>query len=287
VIEQLLGLARPFLEMLHDRDPAGLAVVGIFGLAIGSFLSVVIVRLPQMLEAEGGEEADAVTLVAPRSRCVQCGHRLRWYENIPVVSYVFLRARCAACHRPISPLYPIVESLSCIAAVVAALRFGGDPRLAGALVLSFALIAVSFIDFRHAVIPDDIVLPLLWLGLLCNAFDMFVPLRDALFGTVAAYLTLWAVYWIHRRTTGREGMGYGDFKLSAMMGAWLGIQSVPVFLVLAFAGGALFGAGLMIAGRARIASAIPFGPWLAVAGWVSLYWGDRLVDAYWAVIVPG
>jgi leader peptidase (prepilin peptidase)/N-methyltransferase len=233
----------------------------------------------------GGPEAEEVTLIAPRSQCPRCRHQLRWFDNIPVVSYLFLRAKCANCGKAISPLYPAVELLACLFAIVAAIRFGGDPRLYGALVLSFALIPIAFIDARHFIIPDDIVLPMLWLGLLCNAFDLFAPLRDAVFGAVAGYGTLWSVYWLHRLATGKEGMGYGDFKLAAMLGAWLGVGLVPLVLVLAFAAGALVGTGLTIARRTGIAMAIPFGPFLAAAGWVSLYWGDALIGAYWTLVL--
>lgn len=275
-----------------------MVAIGVFGLLIGSFLSVIIVRLPVMLyrqapenwsdPPEGIERAGAppMTLIAPRSQCVHCQHQLRWYENIPVVSYLFLRAKCTVCHRAISPLYPTVELLACIVAVVAAVRFGGDIRLFGALIVSFALIPIAFIDVRHWIIPDDIVLPVMWLGLLCNAFDVFVPLKEALFGAMAGYGVLWSIYWLHRIVTGKEGMGYGDFKLAAMLGAWLGVGSIAIVLVLAFAGGAIFGTSLMIAGRAKMASSIPFGPFLAVAGWVSVYWGDRLIGVYWSLALP-
>jgi leader peptidase (prepilin peptidase)/N-methyltransferase len=294
VTESVFILFQSFLELLEARDPFVIVATGVFGLVIGSFLTVVVVRLPIMFyraapdgwtkppkEIDLAASRESVTLIAPRSRCVHCRHQLRWYENIPVVSYVFLRAKCAACGKAISPLYPIVELLGCIAAIFGVVWFGGEARLFGALVLSFALLAIAFVDVRHFIIPDDIVLPIMWLGLLCNAFEMFVPLKDALFGAVAGYGTLWSIYWLHRIVTGKEGMGYGDFKLSAMIGAWLGVGLVPVFLVLAFAGGAIFGTSLVIAGRARIASAIPFGPWLAVAGWVCLYWGNEFIQAYW------
>jgi leader peptidase (prepilin peptidase)/N-methyltransferase len=293
VVEYIFSLLQSLHDLLEGREIAVIVAMGVFGLLIGSFLSVVVVRLPVMLYRQAPEDwamppadfgladAEKVTLIAPRSRCAHCRHQLRWYENIPIVSYVFLRARCAACQKSISVLYPVTELLACIAAILAVIRFGGDISLLGALVLSFALIAVSLIDIRHFIIPDHIVLPMIWLGLLCNAFEMLVPLQEALFGAVAGYVTLWSIYWLHRILTGKEGMGYGDFKLAAMVGAWLGIDLVPVFLVLAFAGGALFGAGLIIAGRAKIASAISFGPILALAGWVSLYWGDTLISAYW------
>ena len=173
------------------------------------------------------------------------------------------------------------------AAILAALRFGGDVRLLGALVLSCVLITVSVIDIRHCIIPDDIVLPVTWLGLLCNAFGLFISLEDALFGAVVGYVTLWSVYQLHRMVTGREGMGYGDFKLSAMMGAWLGIELMPLILVLSFAGGAIFGTVLMISGRAKMASAISFGPWLAAGGAVCLYWGNALIQVYRLIAVPG
>lgn len=298
MVEDIISLVRPFQSLLEDRDSVVVVAMGVFGLLIGSFLSVIVFRLPIMLYRDAPEHwtgppgeidpesVETVTLIAPRSRCVHCQHQLRWYENIPIVSYILLRARCAACHKTISPLYPVVELLACVVTIVAVVRLGGDIRLFGALVLSYALITVSLIDLRHSILPDDIVLPVMWLGLLCNAFELFVPLKDALFGAVAGYVTLWLIYRLHRMATGKEGMGYGDFKLSAMLGAWLGIGLVPVVLVLAFAGGALFGTGLMISRRAKIASAISFGPWLAVAGWICLYWGNWLINSYWAVTLP-
>ncbi len=296
--EDIISLLQSFLDLLEDREFVVIVAMGVFGLLIGSFLSVIVIRLPIMLYRQAPENwtnppgdielasAETVTLVVPRSRCVHCQHQLRWYENMPVVSYMLLRAKCAACHKAISPLYLAVELLSCITAIIAVAWFGGDIRLFGALVLSFALIPIAFVDVRHLIIPDDIVLPMMWLGLLCNAFDLFVPLKEALFGAVAGYVALWSIYWLHRIVTGKEGLGYGDFKLIAMLGAWLGVGLVPMVLVLAFAGGAIFGICLMIAGRAKIASAIPFGPFLAVAGWVSLYWGDMLIRAFWGLALP-
>lgn len=298
VTENFIGLFQAIPALLENKGTAVFMAMGLFGLLVGSFLSLVVVRLPIMLYRRAPENwtntprehevtgAAPMTIATPRSHCVHCQHQLIWYENIPVVSYVFLRAKCAACHKTISPLYPAIELLACIAAIFALAWFGGHIRLFGALILSFALIPIAFVDVRHLIIPDDIVLPTMWLGLLCNAFDMFVPLKDALFGAVAGYMALWLVYWLHRIATGKEGLGYGDFKLTAMLGAWLGVGLVPVVLVLAFAGGAVFGTALMIAGRAKIASAIPFGPFLAVAGWVSLYWGEILIQAYWGFFSP-
>jgi leader peptidase (prepilin peptidase)/N-methyltransferase len=289
----LIGQFQSFQELLVARNVIAFVTLGIFGLIVGSFLSVVIIRLPIMLfrqatddgsvqrEESEAKDGERVTLVAPRSRCGHCQHQLRWFENIPIVSYVFLRAKCTVCRNNISPLYPAVELIACLSAILAVAWFGGDSRLFGALVLSFALIPVAFIDARHFIIPDSIVLPVLWLGLLCNAFEMFVPLDQAVFGAIAGYGVLWSIYWLHRLATGKEGMGHGDFKLAAMLGAWLGSGMVPIILVLAFAGGALIGTGLIVAGRAKIASAIPFGPFLAIAGWTSLYWGDRLIGLYW------
>jgi len=298
VPEDIINLFGTFFDLMEDRNPAAIVGVAVFGLLIGSFLSVIVVRLPVMLcrlapdetTMQAGkdrpDEAETLTLVTPRSHCVHCRHRLRWYENIPVISYLGLRGKCAACHQAISPLYPVIEILACLTAVVAAMHFGGDVRLFGALVLSFALIPIAAIDARHSIVPDDIVLPMMWLGLICNAFELFAPLKDAVFGAVAGYGVLWSIYWLYRIAAGKEGMGHGDFKLAAMLGAWLGLGAVPVVLLLAFAGGAAFGTALMLAGRAKIASAIPFGPFLAFAGWVCLYWGDMLVGAYWNLAAP-
>jgi leader peptidase (prepilin peptidase)/N-methyltransferase len=287
-----------FLALLGERDLFVMIGFGIFGLMIGSFLAVVIVRLPVMLDrrsADTGEAASGnldhgsgenLSLIRPRSHCPHCKHQLRWHENIPVASYLVLRAKCPDCKVPISALYPVVELLTCLAAIMAAIWFGNDGRLIGALVLSLALIPLVFIDMRHFLLPDDIVLPVLWLGLMCNVFEIVVPLKDAVLGAASGYLVLWSIYWCHRTLTGKEGMGYGDFKLAAMLGAWLGVGLMPVILILAFASGALVGVGLMIAGRATGASAIPFGPFLAMGGWISLYWGEAIIEAYWGITLP-
>lgn len=293
MFEGLFDLGRALFATFGDGGPFVTVIVCVFGLVFGSFLAVIVFRLPVMLHRRSPDQWPAppadfrglpettFNLVAPRSRCLHCGHRISWYENIPVLSYFLLRFRCSACHRRISPRYPIIELCAGIAALTALFHFGGEVRMIGAMALSFALITVAFIDMENLFIPDAVVLPVMWLGLLSNAFDMFVPLRDAVFGAVAGYLALWSIYWLHRTVSGKEGLGHGDFKLLAMLGAWLGLGAIPLILLLAFAAGAAFGLGLMILRRARMASALPFGPFLAGAGWITLHWEHALTGFYW------
>ncbi len=264
---------------------------GVVGLCVGSFLNVVIHRLPLMMqrqwraecaELEGREAppAEPLNLVEPRSRCPSCGAPIKAWQNIPVVSWIALRGRCAACQAPISMRYPGVEILAGALSVLLAWRFGYSPALVAALLFVWALIALAFIDLDTQLLPDDITLPLLWLGLIANLFDTFVDLRSAVLGAAGGYLILWSVYWGFRLLAKKEGMGFGDFKLLAAIGAWLGWQALPVTILLSSLVGAVVGITLiLIRGRDRNVP-IPFGPYIAAAGWLALLWGEDITQAY-------
>jgi leader peptidase (prepilin peptidase) / N-methyltransferase len=265
----------------------------LIGLAVGSFLNVVIHRLPKMMERAWKEEcaelqdaaplpksAETYNLFVPRSRCPACGHGITAMENIPVLSWAVLRGRCSACKARISPRYPVVELLGGIAAAWSATRFGFTPAAFGAMVFLWAIIAASFIDFDTQLLPDTITLPLLWLGLLLNAGGVFIDLRSAVIGAVAGYLALWSVYWLFKLVTGKEGMGYGDFKLLAAIGAWCGWQMLPLTIILSSFIGAAVGIALMVFARHGRNVPIPFGPYLGAAGVVALFWGPQLTRQY-------
>ena len=270
---------------------AWLTIAALLGLLVGSFLNVVIHRLPRMLEREWQAQCESLAgreptpgpdynLLTPRSACPHCGHEIRWYENIPLLSFVWLKGRCSACGQPIGWRYPIVEALSALAAVLTVWHFDPSPQAAAASVLLWALIALTGIDLDTHLLPDRITQPLLWAGLLANWQGLFVPLEDALIGAVAGYLALWLVYHAFKLATGREGMGYGDFKLLAALGAWLGWQMLPLVILAASLGGAVVGLTLiMLAGHDR-ARPIPFGPWLALGGVIALLWGEGLLRLY-------
>lgn len=269
---------------------------GLFGLAIGSFLNVVIHRLPIMMEREWavqcaelrGETPPAhepLSLVRPRSRCPACGHRIGALENVPILSWLLLRGRCKACGERISARYPVVEAVTGALFAFAAWRFGFGPAGLAALGLVAALIALAAIDFDTQLLPDDITLPLVWAGLAMNAFAVFTDLRSALFGAMAGYLLLWTVYWLFKLTTGREGMGYGDFKLLAALGAWFGWQMLPLVVLASSLVGAVVGIGLLVFGGHRRETPIPFGPYLALAGVIALFWGKSLTRIYLGVVL--
>jgi leader peptidase (prepilin peptidase)/N-methyltransferase len=263
----------------------------VLGLVVGSFLNVVIHRLPRMLErewqaqcAELRGEATPVdgpyNLLLPRSACPQCGHGIRWYENIPLLSFALLRGRCSACGHPIGWRYPLVEAASGLLAGYAAWHFGLGWEAPAAMALLWALLALTVIDLDTHLLPDRITQPLLWAGLLVNWQGVFVPLEDALLGAVAGYGTLWLVYHAFKLATGKEGMGYGDFKLLAALGAWLGWQMLPLVILASSLLGAVVGLALIaLAGHDR-ARPIPFGPWLALGGVVALFWGDWFLRLY-------
>ena len=278
------------LQLLAD-PVAATVVAAIVGLCVGSFLNVVIHRLPKMLErgwqdqcAELRGEAPApgtrYDLVVPRSACPACGHAIGALENVPVLSWLALRGRCRACGAPISPRYPVVELAAGALAVAAVWQFGPGAKGLAACALLWALLALAFIDADTQLLPDDITLPLLWAGLAANLFGLFVPLASAVVGAMAGYLALWAVYWLFKLVRGKEGMGYGDFKLLAALGAWLGWPMLPqivlVSSVLGAAGGILM---IVLKGRDK-AVPLPYGPWLAGAGAVALFFGPAINALY-------
>ena len=285
-----------YLTLLKS-SPLWLGItVFVVGLCVGSFLNVVIHRLPRMMEAQWKAECaelegrepppqERLTLVHPRSRCPACGTQITALQNVPVVSWLALRGKCAACRAPISARYPAVELLAGLLAVLVAWRYGYSAALATGLVYLWALLALAFIDFDTQLLPDDITLPLLWLGLLVNAFGVFVDLRSAVFGAAGGYLVLWSVYWGFKLLTGKEGMGFGDFKLLAAIGAWTGWQVLPfVILVSALLGAVIGTVGLWLAKRGTD-TRIPFGPFLALGGIAGLVWGKQAVVA-WAGRFP-
>lgn len=265
----------------------------VFGLCVGSFLNVVIHRLPKMLErgwrAECAELAGApapppetYNLVVPRSACPSCGHRIRAWENVPVVSWLVLRGRCSACKSKISFQYPVVEALAGIGGAYAAWHFGASAAALGAALFIWFTIALAFIDQETGLLPDDLTLPLVWIGLLLNLDGAFVSLRDAVIGAVAGYLALWLVYQGYRLLTGKQGMGYGDFKMNAAVGAFLGWKMLPLVILLSSLVGLAFGAAQMFAARGRWDSGFRFhfGPYLAIAGIVAMFWGEPMVRWY-------
>ena len=271
------------------------ALAGLLGLCVGSFLNVVIHRLPKMMEREWhaqcadlrGEpmpDGEAVSLARPGSRCPACGHRITALENIPVLSYLLLRGRCSACKVAISPRYPLIEILTALFSAGAAWHFGPTVQTAGALLLLWSLVALSAIDFDTQLLPDAITLPLLWLGLAFNLGGTYIDLGSAVIGAMAGYLSLWSVFWLFKLVTGKEGMGYGDFKLLAALGAWLGWQMLPVVILLSSVVGAVVGITLIVAARHGRNVPIPFGPYLAAAGGIALFWGAQLTRNYLGLI---
>lgn len=271
------------------------ALAALLSLFVGSFLNVVIHRLPRMMEREWlaqaaelrGEApaaAERYNLATPRSRCPHCGTPIGAIDNIPLFSYLVLQGRCRHCEAPIGVRYPIVEGLTALLCGYAAWHFGPGPAAVGAILLLWALLALTFIDLDTQLLPDSLTLPLLWLGLLFNLNGTFVPLADAVVGAVAGYLILWSVYWLFKLTTGKEGMGYGDFKLLAAIGAWLGWKMLPLTILLSSAVGAVVGICLIVVGRHGREIPIPFGPYLAAAGALALFFGNSLTARYLALL---
>jgi len=277
-------------DILLFAAPATLAATlaaALFGLLIGSFLNVVVYRLPVMAQREldnyiaheAGKDLphpDRFNLMVPRSACPHCGHRISALENIPVVSWLFLRGKCSACKAPISARYPIVEAVTGLLSAVLVWNLGsGWLGLAG-LAFTYFLIAMTLIDYDTKTLPDDLTYPLLWLGLLINLNGTIVPLRDAVIGAMAGYVSLWAVYWLFKLVTGKEGMGYGDFKLLAALGAWMGWAMLPTIIILSSVVGAVVGVSLIVFARRDRNNPIPFGPYLAAAGMIALLYGTPL-----------
>lgn len=265
----------------------------LLGLLVGSFLNVVIYRLPVMMEIEwkeairqGSENSEpAVTiekfnLAFPASRCKHCSHRIRWYENIPVISWLVLKGRCSQCESAISARYPLIEALSAVLCGVIAWKFGLTVAGISLMVLTWALIALTFIDIDHQLLPDSITLPLLWLGLLLNSFEVFTTLESAVWGAALGYLALWSVYWAFKLVTGKEGMGYGDFKLLAALGAWGGAISLPMIILFSSVAGVVLAGVLILLRKHHAANPLPFGPYLAIAGWFAILWGEPVIRWY-------
>lgn len=264
----------------------------LLGLLVGSFINVLVYRLPLMLQRDWQVQArevlalpaepagPAFNLLTPNSRCPHCGHAIRPWENIPVLSWLFLRGKCARCKTSISARYPMTELACGLLSAFIAWKFGVGWACAAMLLLTWGLLAMSLIDADHQLLPDALVLPLLWVGLIANAFGLFTTLEDALWGAVSGYLSLWSVYWLFKLLTGKEGMGYGDFKLLAMLGAWGGWQTLPLTILLSSLVGAVLGLILLKARGAAHGSTIPFGPYLAIAGWIALIWGDAITQGY-------
>jgi leader peptidase (prepilin peptidase)/N-methyltransferase len=279
-------------NVLAGNLPA-LACVGLlFGLLVGSFLNVVVYRLPIMMQRDWREQAGEIlqvpvetptntfNLILPNSQCPHCAHEIKPWENIPVVSYLFLRGKCSSCKAPISLRYPLVELTCGLLSAYIAWHFGFTWQAGGMLLLTWGLLAMSLIDADHQLLPDSLVLPLLWLGLIANNFGLFTSLENALWGAIAGYLSLWSVYWLFKLVTGKEGMGYGDFKLLAMLGAWGGWQVLPLTILLSSLVGAVLGLIMLRLRNAETSTPIPFGPYLAIAGWIALLWGEQITASY-------
>ncbi|MDE1169222.1 MAG: A24 family peptidase [Pseudomonas sp.] len=282
----------PLSEYLASSPLAFTLCALILGLVVGSFLNVVIHRLPKMLEADWKTQARDIlglpaeptgktyNLLLPHSHCPHCDHKIRSWENIPVISYLALGGKCSACKAPISKRYPLVELACGLLSAFVALHFGFGWQAGAFLLLTWGLLAMSMIDADHQLLPDTLVLPLLWLGLIVNAFGLFATLPDALWGAVAGYLVLWLVFWLFKLVTGKEGMGHGDFKLLAMLGAWGGWQILPLTVLLSSLVGAILGVIMLRMRHAANSTPIPFGPYLAIAGWIALLWGDQITTSY-------
>lgn len=281
--------------LLQTNSLLLMIVVAVFSLLVGSFLNVVIHRLPimmqrgwrsecaELLNCDDPQATDSETnynLITPRSRCPSCDHLITAKENIPVVSYLLQRGRCSHCGTGISVQYPIVELVTMLLSVLVAMEFGFGWQLASGLVITWALVALSVIDLKHTLLPDAITLPVLWLGLLASLLPVFVEPGEAIVGAAVGYLSLWSVYWLFKLVTGKEGMGYGDFKLLGLFGAWLGWTAIPSIILMSSVVGAVVGISLIvIRGRDRNLP-IPFGPYLAVAGWLTLLWGEQIAALY-------
>jgi leader peptidase (prepilin peptidase)/N-methyltransferase len=269
--------------------------VFVFGLLIGSFLNVVILRLParleydwrcqckELLEIEGKDDKPPeapLSIMWSRSQCPKCGHQIKAHENLPLISYLFLKGRCASCKAPISMRYPIVEAATAVLFLMVAMHFGPTVQSLAAIGLTAVLIALAGIDIDHQLLPDDLTLALLWAGLFASLFNVFTDPVSSIIGALAGYLSLWFVYHIFRLLTGKEGMGYGDFKLLAAMGAWIGWQMLPLIILLSSLVGAAIGLIMIGLRRHKSSQPMPFGPFIALAGWTALMWGDQIIDTY-------
>jgi len=281
-----------FIEALQNNDWLFYGLVIVVGLVVGSFLNVVIYRLPLMLESEWREqcteflelnpanEQSKISLSRPASSCPKCSHKIRAWENIPVISYLLLKGKCASCKTHISAEYPLIETITAILSVGIAYHYGVSWQTLSALFFTWALISLTMIDFHKQLLPDNIVFPLLWSGILINMFGTFVDLESSVIGAIAGYLVLWSVYHLFRILTGKEGMGYGDFKLLAALGAWMGWKMLPLILILSSFVGAAIGIAMIVFARHDKNIPIPFGPYLAIAGWIALLWGEAITTIW-------
>ena len=280
------------MNVLVDTPILFYAIAGLIGLLVGSFINVVVYRLPVMLQRDWQAQARAVlhmpealaqpafNLLVPNSRCPHCQHEIKSWENIPLVSWLFLRGKCSSCKQAISIRYPAVELLSAVLTLVIAWQFGATWQGLSMMLLTWGLLSMSLIDCDHQLLPDVLVLPLLWLGLLLNSQAFFVSLNDAVWGAALGYLSLWTVFWLFKLVTGKEGMGYGDFKLLAMIGAWGGWQVLPLTILLSSVVGAVLGSIMLRLKSAERDTTIPFGPYLAIAGWIAIIWGEQITARY-------
>ena len=280
------------IETLFESTPLLLAGVFVFGLIIGSFLNVVILRVPPLLEHDWrcqcqellqlkpDEDERPPGIVLARSKCPKCGHHIRAIENIPVLSYLVLRGKCAACKARISSRYPLIELTTAILFAITIWHFGPNLQGLTALFLTAFLVTLAGIDADHQLLPDNMTLPLLWAGILLSFWSVHTDLTASVVGAIAGYLALWSVYHLFRLLTGKEGMGYGDFKLLAALGAWMGWQMLPLVILLSSVVGAVFGLALMSTGKMKRDNPMPFGPFIAAAGWIALIWGEQIISHY-------
>ena len=281
------------IDTLQQYPAVYLGCLFVLGASIGSFLNVVIFRLPVMMERdwriecreflelpEEPSEHDQLTLASPRSRCPHCGHQITALENIPIISYLVLRGKCSSCKTPLSIQYPLVELFTAIISVIVGWHFGVSLQALAALVLSWCLIAASGIDISHKLLPDSITLPLLWLGILLSFFNVFVDLESSVIGAMAGYMSLWSVFMLFKLLTGKEGMGYGDFKLLAVLGAWAGWKMLFAIILTSSVVGAIVGITMIALKKRDRSTQIPFGPYLAAAGWLVLLWGNDIMGFY-------
>lgn len=300
-----------FIDLMAQHPWLFAAISFVFAATIGSFLNVVIHRLPVMMKREWQQEcnqylkeyhqaliapiADKLdapidafpakyNLIVPGSACPKCNTTIKPWHNLPIVGWLMLRGRCASCSMPISPRYPVIEAITGLAIAYLALHFGPSWQFALATLLTFALLTLTFIDLDEMLLPDQITLPLLWLGLLINLNGTFATSTDAIIGAAAGYLSLWSVFWGFKLLTGKEGMGYGDFKLLAVFGAWLGWQLLPLIILLSSVVGAVVGIAMIVNKKINSGNPIPFGPYIAIAGWIAMLWGEQIVNAYLATL---
>ncbi len=286
-------------DFLAQEPVAFIITAGIFGLFLGSFLNVVIHRTPIILDKEWRQAAieilneqgfnlktdsekdnEPYNLVLPRSRCPKCGHLITAFENIPVISYLFLGGKCSGCKTPISIRYPSIELLTGLVFLFSAFHFGWSIQTAATMMLASFLIPLIFIDIDRKLLPDNLVYPLLWIGIIFNFNGTFVDLETSVIGALAGYLSLWSIFWLFKLVTGKEGMGYGDFKLLAALGAWLGWKMLPLIILLSSVVGAVLGILILVLNKKGRETTIPFGPYLAIAGLIALFWGEIIISQY-------